>query len=95
MCLLTGTVPGSFRTTTKELPAKSIQNFDLTEYSYVSLHIYQCYYCNVNVKLTCNNSVVDNEVVFGRNGTQMVCVYIISLLLVLNYKYKRFLATMS
>jgi large-conductance mechanosensitive channel len=65
-------IDGSFRITTEELPAKSIKNFDLPKYSYVSLLIFQCYYCNVNVKLTCDNSLVDKEVVFGRNGTQMI-----------------------
>jgi hypothetical protein len=80
ICFLMDMVPGSFLSTTKELPAKSNKHFDLLENSYVSLHIFQCYFCNISVKLTCDNPVVNKEVILGRDGNQMVCVYIISVI---------------
>jgi hypothetical protein len=69
---LTKIIDGSFLSTTKELPAKSNKHFDLLENSYVSLHIFQCYFCNISVKLTCGNPVVNKEVILGRDGNQMI-----------------------
>jgi aerobic-type carbon monoxide dehydrogenase small subunit (CoxS/CutS family) len=73
--VLTVTFSGSFQSTTKELPTKNIEKFDLTENTYVSMHIFQCYYCSISVELICANSIVNKEVVSGRDGYRMVRLY--------------------
>jgi hypothetical protein len=67
-----GIIDGSFQSTTKELPTKNIEKFDLTENTYVSMHIFQCYYCSISVELICANSIVNKEVVSGRDGYRMI-----------------------